>query len=177
MLFSVSPTGDAPKGNGDMDCWQRAINGKLCRQRATRRKAMETYGRHYAKSPQHTVANGRRAERQWRRRLPAQSRHIHRVVANGRRAERQWRPRQTSPRPSRCSLSPTGDAPKGNGDCNLLHVISAKDTLSPTGDAPKGNGDTRTRSPAARVTVGRQRATRRKAMETSPNISDLITPS
>ncbi len=36
--------------------------------------------------------------------------------------------------------SPTGDAPKGNGDSNIcLNDIFIG--RSPTGDAPKGNGD------------------------------------
>ena len=106
-----------------------------------RRKAMETRGDTCDQEPLTPVANGRCAERQWR----LGNRYVYLGVYLG---------------------SPTGDAPKGNGDKFPVDVefgcvsqvangrcaerqwrlgIRADRVerwfLSPTGDAPKGNGD------------------------------------
>ncbi len=86
------------------------------RQRATRRKAMETWKTRSETQQVSDVANGRRAERQWRLCFPITD----------------FKPQL---------MSPTGDAPKGNGDLNSLTAGVLSSVPSPTGDAPKGNGD------------------------------------
>ena len=62
-------------------------------------------------------------------------------VANGRCAERQWRQKTRLPFFGVVTTSPTGDAPKGNGDTEQLSTMDSTSFSSPTGDAPKGNGD------------------------------------
>ncbi len=120
------------------------------------------------------VANGRRAERQWRRRPPMCRRNSHASVANGRRAERQWRLFIPATVQMPLSWSPTGDAPKGNGDLPLGGLTNNRTPLSPTGDAPKGNGDKDCFVELIYAAQGRQRATRRKAMETRTDFNSIF---
>ena len=91
IRVAESPTGDAPKGNGDSTKVTIRLWYELCRQRAMRRKAMETA------TGADSVTNGL-------------------AVANGRCAERQWRHECECHISKFDFLSPTGDAPKGNGD-------------------------------------------------------------
>ena len=88
----------------------------ICRQRAMRRKAMETSNTAVTLVPIIGVANGRCAERQWRHVVPAAHPGQHFLVANGRCAERQWRRKADGTNEALLKESPTGDAPKGNGD-------------------------------------------------------------
>ena len=137
------------------------------------------------------VANGRRAERQWRHLAAEMSRRVTRcrqratrrkAMETGRGIQeplQEARSRQRATRRKAMETlkssanihqpppSPTGDAPKGNGDSFKQRGIPLVCPWSPTGDAPKGNGDSLPDNLTEASTSSRQRATRRKAMETT----------
>ena len=137
----------------------------LSRQRATRRKAMETT---FEPIWIASANSGRpRATRRKAMETELLRSGIVNVteVANGRRAERQWRRVAGDHVDGEILVSPTGDAPKGNGDPKSSGAFSV-----PTAVANGRRAERQWRHPyLSRVQspeLGRQRATRRKAMET-----------